>query len=101
MLVQGWSWHQREHGRRSGSGLRSRPCGESGDEHFRGRRPVADRGYLVQKRSKHDGRVIFVRPTQKSRSLCRQLVKIHQQQLKLLQERTINKKEIQQMILSL
>src|SRR5262249_47415604 len=44
MLVEGWPWHQREHGRRSGSGLRSRPCGESGHEHLRGRRPVADRG---------------------------------------------------------
>src|SRR5438552_9349966 len=44
MLVEGWSWHQREHGRRSWSGLRSRPCGERWHEHLRGRSPVADRG---------------------------------------------------------
>src|SRR5437763_12267809 len=44
MLVYGRPWHQREHGRRSGSGWRSRPCGESWHEHLRGRSPVADRG---------------------------------------------------------
>src|SRR2546421_2951890 len=43
MLVEGWSWHQREHGRRSWSGLRSRPCGECWHEHLRCRSPVADR----------------------------------------------------------
>src|ERR1700712_71659 len=44
MLVQGGSWRYREHGRRSWSGLRSRPCGESWHEHLRSRSAIADRG---------------------------------------------------------
>src|SRR5499433_3965081 len=44
MLVYGRPWRQREHGRRSWSGLRSRPCGESWDEHLGCWSPVADRG---------------------------------------------------------
>src|ERR1051325_4163629 len=44
MLVKGWPRHQREHGRRSWSGLRSRPCGQCWHKHLRGGSPVADRG---------------------------------------------------------
>ena len=64
------------------------------------KRMVAN-GYLMQKRSKHDRRVIFVRSTPKSRSLCRQVRKIHQEQVRMLQERTFNKKEVQELIVSL
>src|SRR5437764_10093633 len=44
MLVYGRPGRQREHGRRSWSGLRSRPCGERWHEHLRGWSAVADRG---------------------------------------------------------
>src|SRR5271163_2242405 len=44
MLVQGRSLHQLEHGRRSWSGLCSRPCGEGWYEHLGSWSPVADRG---------------------------------------------------------
>src|SRR3979411_96734 len=44
MLFWGRRWGQREHGRRSWSGLRSRPCGECWHERLRCRSPVADRG---------------------------------------------------------
>src|ERR1041385_2765727 len=44
MLVKGWPRHQREHGRRSWSGLRSRPCGQCWHKHLRGGSSVADRG---------------------------------------------------------
>src|ERR1051325_912354 len=44
MLVKGWPRRQREHGRRSWSGLRSRPCGQCWHKHLRGGSPVADRG---------------------------------------------------------
>src|SRR3954468_16931705 len=42
MLVQGWPGRHGSHGRRSWSGLRSRPCGESWHEHLRGRCLVAE-----------------------------------------------------------
>lgn len=64
------------------------------------KRMVAN-GYLMQKRSKHDRRVVFVRSTQKSRSLCRQISKLHQRQAKMLQQQTIDRKEIQHLIESL
>src|ERR1043166_1037250 len=44
MLVKGRPRHQREHGRRSWSGLRSRPCGQCWHKHLRSGSPVADRG---------------------------------------------------------
>src|ERR1051325_621077 len=44
MLVKGWPRYQREHGGRSWSGLRSRPCGQCWHKHLRGGSPVADRG---------------------------------------------------------
>src|ERR687883_664022 len=43
MLVKGWPRHQWEHGRRSWSGLRSRPCGQCWHKDLRGGSPVADR----------------------------------------------------------
>src|ERR687885_1277212 len=43
MLVQGWPWRQRERGRRSWPGLRSRPRGKPRHEHLRRRRAVAQR----------------------------------------------------------
>src|ERR671917_710120 len=43
MLVHGRALHHREHGRRSRSGWRSRPCGEGGHEHLRSRWTVAQR----------------------------------------------------------
>src|SRR4051795_12404924 len=42
MLVQGWPGRHGYHGRRSWSGLRSRPCGESWHEHLGGRCLVAE-----------------------------------------------------------
>jgi hypothetical protein len=43
MLVQGWSGRHHEHGRRSWSVLRSRPCGEGGHEDLRRWWPVPNR----------------------------------------------------------
>ena len=53
---------------------------------------MIDNGYLVQKRSMRDRRTIFVRSTEKSRSLCRQLSKLHTRYVNLLHARAINKK---------
>src|SRR4051795_10042432 len=44
MLVQGWPGRHGYHGRRSWSGLRSRPCGECWHEHLRCRSAIANRG---------------------------------------------------------
>ena len=62
---------------------------------------MVDNGYLVQRRSKHDRRTIFVRSTQKSRSLCRQLSKLHTRYVNVLHDPAINKKEMQQLTLAL
>jgi DNA-binding MarR family transcriptional regulator len=58
---------------------------------------MVDNGYLVQKRSKHDRRTIFVSSTQKGQLLCRQLSKIHTQYRKVLHDLAVNKKEMQQL----
>src|ERR1700730_14841413 len=44
-----WSWHQCEHGRRSWSRLRSRPCGECWHEYLRGGSAIADRGMRLDR----------------------------------------------------
>jgi DNA-binding MarR family transcriptional regulator len=62
---------------------------------------LVDNGYLVQKRSKHDRRTIFVRSTQKSRSLCRQLSKAHTRYMSALHDPAIHKTEMQQLTLAL
>lgn len=43
MLVHGWSWHQKERGRRSWLGSRSRPRGEGWHDDLGSRCSIADR----------------------------------------------------------
>ena len=62
---------------------------------------MVDYGYLLQNRSKHDRRIIFVRSTRKGRSFCRQLSKMHTRYVNLLHNPAIDEKETEQLAVTL